>query len=51
MRIFKLSLVVTFFTLCISVTACNTMKGIGQDTEAVGEKIEETAKKKGAEES
>ena len=27
----------------LSVTACNTIQGVGQDVESVGEKIEETA--------
>ncbi len=35
--------------LCVVLTGCNTTKGIGQDLEKAGEKIEEAAKKKGAE--
>jgi predicted small secreted protein len=30
----------------MSVSACNTVKGLGQDLQKVGEKIEDAAKKK-----
>ena len=33
-----------FFTL--GLTACNTVKGIGQDLQKAGEKIEDASKKK-----
>ncbi len=34
----------SLFTL--SVTGCNTIKGVGQDVQKAGEKIEDAAKKK-----
>jgi predicted small secreted protein len=30
----------------LSLVACNTVKGVGQDLQKAGEKIEEAAKKK-----
>ena len=33
-------------TALMSVSACNTVKGLGQDLQKVGEKIEDAAKKK-----
>jgi predicted small secreted protein len=33
-------------TLLLSLSACNTVKGIGQDLQKAGEKIEDAAKKK-----
>ena len=32
--------------LLIAVTGCNTVKGVGQDLQKAGEKIEDAAKKK-----
>ena len=37
-------LLLAFFVL--STTACNTMAGVGKDTQKAGEKIEDVAKKK-----
>lgn len=34
------------FMLCMALTACNTVKGVGQDIQKAGEKIEDAAKKK-----
>jgi predicted small secreted protein len=31
---------------CIALTGCNTVKGVGQDIQKAGEKIEDAAKKK-----
>jgi predicted small secreted protein len=31
--------------LCFALTACNTVKGVGQDIQKAGEKIEGAAKK------
>jgi predicted small secreted protein len=43
MKVFTL-----FCTLCLSlaVAGCNTVKGIGQDIQKAGEKIEDATKKK-----
>jgi entericidin B len=30
----------------VALTACNTLKGVGQDLQKAGEKIEDAAKKK-----
>lgn len=49
MNILKIGLAAIFLVSCLYVTACNTMKGVGQDTEAAGEAIEKKAKKEGAE--
>ena len=35
----------TLFTL-LTLSACNTVKGVGQDLQKAGEKIEDAAKKK-----
>ncbi|MCX7227041.1 MAG: entericidin A/B family lipoprotein [Burkholderiales bacterium] len=32
--------------LVLSLSACNTVKGLGQDLQKAGEKIEDAAKKK-----
>lgn len=32
----------------VAITACNTTKGVGQDLEAAGDAIEDTAKDTGA---
>ncbi|QDL55396.1 entericidin A/B family lipoprotein [Rhodoferax aquaticus] len=32
--------------ICVVLAGCNTVKGIGQDLQKAGEKIEEVAKKK-----
>jgi predicted small secreted protein len=31
---------------CFALTACNTVKGVGQDIQKAGEKIEDVGKKK-----
>jgi predicted small secreted protein len=38
---------ITIFTLSLTFTlsACNTIKGVGQDLQKAGEKIEDVAKK------
>ncbi len=33
-------------TVAFVLAGCNTVKGVGQDVQKVGEKIEDTAKKK-----
>jgi predicted small secreted protein len=33
-------------TLSLGLMGCNTVKGVGQDLQKVGEKIEDVAKKK-----
>ena len=50
MNTLKIGLALVFLTGCLSITACNTTKGIGQDIEAAGGAIEKKAKKEGAEE-
>jgi predicted small secreted protein len=37
---------VSLLCFCFTVTACNTVKGVGQDIQKAGEKIEDAAKKK-----
>lgn len=39
---------ITLLALCAAfmLSACNTVKGVGQDLQKAGEKIEEVAKKK-----
>jgi predicted small secreted protein len=39
----KASIVIAVAALVCSVSACNTMKGLGKDTTVVGEKIENEA--------
>jgi len=39
-----ITLVLVSAALCLS--ACNTVKGVGQDIQKAGEKIEDAAKKK-----
>jgi predicted small secreted protein len=34
------------FAVMYSVTACNTIEGIGKDVERAGEKVQDAAKKK-----
>ena len=34
------------FGFCFALTGCNTVKGVGQDIQKAGEKIEDVAKKK-----
>ena len=36
--------------LALNLTACNTMRGLGKDTEDAGEKIQEEAEEHGADE-
>ncbi|MFZ4480029.1 MAG: entericidin A/B family lipoprotein [Rhodoferax sp.] len=43
MKIFSLLLL---FFLIHAVSGCNTVKGVGQDLQKAGEKIEDAAKKK-----
>jgi predicted small secreted protein len=38
-----LSIPALLLTLAMSLGACNTMEGLGEDTAAAGEEIEETA--------
>ena len=40
-----LSALMLLLALC-SLTGCNTVKGLGQDLQKAGEKIEDAAKKK-----
>lgn len=39
----KIALLMLVASFAFSVTACNTMKGLGKDTEKAGEKIQEEA--------
>jgi predicted small secreted protein len=41
----KIALVLLMLSL-VGLTACNTLKGVGQDLQKAGEKIEDAAKKK-----
>ena len=41
----KIVLVLLMLSL-VGLTACNTLKGVGQDLQKAGEKIEDAAKKK-----
>ncbi len=41
----KIALVLLMLSL-VGLTACNTIKGVGQDLQKAGEKIEDAAKKK-----
>jgi entericidin B len=41
----KFALVLLMLSL-VGLTACNTLKGVGQDLQKAGEKIEDAAKKK-----
>lgn len=44
MKLFtKLSLLAVAALLCVSITGCNTMRGLGQDIERAGEKIQKEA--------
>jgi predicted small secreted protein len=43
MKIFSALLILSF--VC-AMTGCNTVKGVGQDLQKAGEKIEDAAKKK-----
>ena len=36
---------VFFLALALTLSACNTLKGVGQDLQKAGEKIEDAAKK------
>ncbi len=38
--------VLLLLSLALAVTGCNTVKGVGQDLQKAGEKIEDAAKKK-----
>jgi len=41
----KFALVLLMLSI-VGLTACNTLKGVGQDLQKAGEKIEDAAKKK-----
>ena len=41
----KFAIVLLMLSL-VGLTACNTLKGVGQDLQKAGEKIEDAAKKK-----
>jgi predicted small secreted protein len=43
MKTFISSLILGF---CLGLAGCNTVKGVGQDIQKAGEKIEDAAKKK-----
>ncbi|MDO9073775.1 MAG: entericidin A/B family lipoprotein [Rubrivivax sp.] len=38
--------ILALFAAAFTLTACNTMEGVGKDLSKAGEKIEEAAKKK-----
>jgi predicted small secreted protein len=42
----KSFLVASIALLVLALSACNTVKGVGQDLQKAGEKIEDAAKKK-----
>ena len=42
----KKTLALTTIALLLILTGCNTVKGLGQDIQKVGEKMEDVAKKK-----
>ena len=42
----KTTLIALFASLTLMLTACNTVKGVGQDIQKAGEKIEDVGKKK-----
>ena len=42
----KLLLVILSLVAVVSLSACNTMRGIGQDVQKAGSAIEDAAKKK-----
>ena len=42
----KVSVALLLGAFVIGLTACNTMAGVGKDTQKAGEKIEDAAKKK-----
>jgi predicted small secreted protein len=42
----KTTLIAVLSCLTMMLTACNTVKGVGQDIQKAGEKIEDVAKKK-----
>jgi predicted small secreted protein len=39
-------LVVASLTVSLTISGCNTVKGVGQDLQKAGERIEDVAKKK-----
>ncbi len=43
MKHFKLTLLALLGATLLAVTGCNTMRGVGQDTERLGEKIQDKA--------
>jgi entericidin A len=42
----KLFATLTTLSLALALSGCNTFKGMGQDLQKAGEKIEDVAKKK-----
>ena len=42
----KLSFIALIAGLMLALAGCNTVKGVGQDLQKAGEKIEDAAKKK-----
>jgi len=42
-KLYTLSVMLVLMGALLSVTGCNTMRGIGQDVEAVGESVEDAA--------
>jgi predicted small secreted protein len=46
----KTSLLLLLGTFAFGLSACNTIRGLGKDTEKAGEEIQDEAKKHGAEE-
>jgi predicted small secreted protein len=45
-RIMKTLISTMILGFCLAITGCNTFKGVGQDIQKAGEKIEDAAKKK-----
>lgn len=41
----KISLLLLLGTFAFNITACNTMAGVGKDTQKAGEKIEKEAER------
>ena len=40
------SALLSLIVLCFSLSACNTIQGVGKDVKKVGEVVEDAAKKK-----
>lgn len=45
MKTLKTALIYSLFSTCLLATACNTVQGVGQDLQSVGEKTSEVAEK------